>query len=359
MQKQTSTKLKARKHIKNSHLLEKIEYMGNENDPTTIELIQYDQSQIEEKVLQPNDKFLQLLKPDCINWIRISGISNGDTISKICKTFGILRFDMKDLLSNYHVTKVVEYEQNTFILMSSPYIKDNQDLEIYKNAFILGKNYLISFQEKHSTIYDDAKDAIKDGRVMIREKDEDYLLYILLNCLHSSFNECIFKLSNRINEMEDLLIDDNTDKLNVMKFISERKKDASRLKRVVSPLREEYVNLLHNTNKLIKPESTKYFEDFDDRLRTANDDLQALRESISALADLYFNNNNLRMNNVIKKLTIISTIFIPITFIAGVWGMNFEFIPELKWKYGYFFAWGIMIAVALSAIIYLKKKKWL
>lgn len=101
-----------------------------------------------------------------------------------------------------------------------------------------------------------------------------------------------------------------------------------------------------------------YFEDFDDRLRTSSDDLMALKESISSLSDLYFNNNNLRMNNVIKKLTIVSTIFIPLTFMVGVWGMNFEFMPELKWQYGYQFAWGIMFGIVVLAVFYLKRKKW-
>ena len=158
--------------------------------------------------------------------------------------------------------------------------------------------------------------------------------------------------------MEDRLIEDDTDNLNVMRFISQRKKDASLLRRVIAPLREEYINLLHNTNKLIKPENIMYFEDFDDRLRTSSDDLMSLKESISSLSDLYFNNNNLRMNNVIKKLTIVSTIFIPLTFMVGVWGMNFEFMPELKWEHGYLFAWGIMFVIVILAVFYLKRKRW-
>lgn len=358
MSKDITNKTKNRKHIRNSHLIEKIEYMGSENTPTQIHLIQYDQNHIQQKDIQITEKLPNLLKQDCINWFRVTGLTNADVISNICKSFGIPRFDIKDLLSAYHVTKVVEYERTTFMLMSSCYFDENQELKIYKNAFILGDNYIVSFQERLSPIFDDVIKAIEDGRVMIRENDEDYLLYILLNCFYSSFNDTTIKIMNRINDMEDLLINDDTENLNVMKFISERKKEISKLKRIVSPLREEYVNLLHNTNKLIKPESLRYFDDFDDRLRTVNEDLQSIRESISSLVDLYYNNNNLRMNNVIKKLTIISTIFIPMTFVAGVWGMNFELMPELKWKYGYIFAWGIMLAIGLSAVLYLKRKKW-
>lgn len=358
MSKRISTNAKMRRHVKNAHLLEKLVYMGEENISTSIELIQYDRSQISEKSVQPAEKLKDLLKPDCINWFRITGISDAETTYNICKQFGIPRFDIKDLLSGYHVTKVIEHETNTFILMSGSYINEAHELGIYQNAFILGDNYVVSFQERPTSIFDDVKDAIKGGRVLIREKDEDYLLYILLNCLHSSFNDTVIKLTNRLNEMEDRLIEDDTDNLNVMRFISQRKKDASLLRRVIAPLREEYINLLHNTNKLIKPENIMYFEDFDDRLRTSSDDLMSLKESISSLSDLYFNNNNLRMNNVIKKLTIVSTIFIPLTFMVGVWGMNFEFMPELKWEHGYLFAWGIMFVIVILAVFYLKRKRW-
>ncbi|SHE55791.1 magnesium/cobalt transporter CorA [Dysgonomonas macrotermitis] len=358
MSKRTSTSPRVRKHLDNAHLLENLVYMGEENVSTSIELIQYDKTQISERAVRPDEKLKELIKPDCVNWFRITGISDAGTTYNICKAFGIPRFDVKDLLSGYRVTKVITHDTNTFILMSGAYISEDKELIIYQNAFILGDNYVVSFQERPSTIFNDAKDAIKEGRVMIREKDEDYLLYILLNCLHSSFNDAIIKLNNRLNEMEDRLIDDDTENINVMRFISRRKKDASSLRRIIAPLREEYINLLHNTNKLIKPENIMYFEDFDDRLRTSLDDLLAFRESVSSLSDLYFNNNNLRLNNVIKKLTIVSTIFIPLTFMVGVWGMNFDYMPELRWAHGYLFAWGIMLLIVILAVFYLKRKRW-
>lgn len=358
MTKRTTAGTKMRKHVKNAHLLDKLVYMGEENVSTSIQLTQYNRTQVTERSVQPTEKLNELVKPEYVNWFRITGISEAETTYNICKMFGIPRFDIKDLLSGYPVTKVITHDKNTFILMLGSYINDDNELKIYQNAFILGENYVVSFQERATTIFNDVKDAIQESRVFIREKGSDYLLYILLNCIHSSFNDSVIKISNRLNEMEDLLIDDNTDGLNVMRFISRRKKEQSLLKRIVSPLREEYSNLLYNTNQLIKPENKMYFDDFDDRLRTSSDDLTALREAIGSLTDLYFNNNNLRMNNVIKKLTIVSTIFIPLTFMVGVWGMNFENMPELKWEHGYLFAWGIMFIILVLAVLYLKRKKW-
>jgi len=225
-------------------------------------------------------------------------------------------------------------------------------------AFILGKNFIISFQENNSPVFNNVKEAIKTSKVSIREKAVDYLLYILLNDVHSSYNDTLIRQTDKISDIEDKLIDNNTQGINIMKFIQIRKKEYSFMKRAVSSIREEYINLLHNNNKLIREENRMYFNDFDDRLRTTLDDLEIFFLSISSLSDLYFNNNNLQLNNIIKKLTIVSTIFIPLTFMVGVWGMNFEFMPELHWQYGYIFAWGIMAVIIILAIFYLKHKKW-
>jgi len=355
----TPNNVPARKNGRKNRIFTNLAYEGNINIPTTIELIQYNQKVFSSKNIPIKDNLKNYIANDKVNWFKITGISDSQTVINICKTFGIQRFDIRDLLSIYHITKVIPYEHNTFILMSNCSIEEsNHRPELYQIAFILGDNYIISFQETAESIFDDVKEAISESRLVFREKGADYLLYILLNDIHSSYNFSLTKLTDKIEEMEDKLIDDNTKGINVMKFIQYKKKEFSLLKREVSAMREEYANLLHNTNKLIKPENVLYFNDFDDKLRTSLDDLEMFHMSISSLTDLYFNNNNLRMNDVIKKLTIVSTIFIPLTFMVGVWGMNFDFMPELNWTYGYLFAWCIMIVIVIIALLFLKKKKW-
>lgn len=358
MSKQGSNNVQNKKKVRNSHFLETLTYQGNFKIPTSIELIQYSDKHFVEKQIPITENLKSDIAKDSVNWFKITGISDAQTIYNICKLFGIQRFDIKDLLSYNQVTKVIVYEQVTFILMSGCAMNDSYGTNLHQVAFILGDNYIISFQETPEPIFDDVKEAIKSSKIGIREKSADFLLYLLLNDVHSSYNESLVRLTDIINEMEDKLIDDNTQGINVMKFIQARKKEYSLLKRSVSAMREEYINLLHNTNRLIKNNNIVYFNDFDDRLRTSLDDLEMFHISISSLSDLYFNNNNLRMNNVIKKLTLVSTIFIPLTFMVGVWGMNFENMPELKWAHGYLFAWGIMIVIVVIALFFLKRKKW-
>lgn len=359
MTKRNSNGIRNRKHIKNAHLLETLSYLGEVQLPTSIELIQYNSKQTTTKSIAPTEKLKDLIKGDYINWFKITGISDAQVIFNICKSFGIPRFDVKDLLSGRHVTKVITYEHNTFILMSGCYTTESNELDLDHIAFILGDNYVVSLQENGTPIFADVQEAIKNSKVQIREKGADYLLYILLNCVQSLFNDTALKLVTKIDDMEDKLIENDTKGIDIMRFIRIRKNDYSLLKQAVSAMREEYSNLLHNDNRLIKRENKIYFNDFDDRLRTSSDDLDIFHESINSLSNLYFNNNNLKMNNVITKLTVVSTIFIPLTFMVGVWGMNFDYMPELRWRFGYIIAWGTMILIVIIALLFLKKKKWL
>ena len=346
------------KRIKNTHLLENLEYLGDNRITTSIELIQYNDKEFKSKPISDKESINKYVDDNYANWFKVIGISDVNLISNICKSFGVQRFDIKDLISNHNVSKVIAYENCTFVLISATTINSANEVEVEQIAFILTKDCIVSFQEKESPIFEDAVNAIKSSRVQIKEKDVDYLLYILLNCIYFFYSDCIIRITNKVNETEDSLAEQGFLDFDVMSFIQRRKKNYSLLKRTISPMREEYPNLLHNINKMISTENSMYFNDFDDKLRIASEDLEALNESITSLRDLYFNNNNMRMNAVIKKLTIVSTIFIPLTFVVGVWGMNFELMPELKWKYGYLFAWTVMMLIALIAIFFLKKKKW-
>lgn len=349
---------KNKKNTKRSHILDNLTYLGDDFIQTTIDLIKYNKSSFSSTSLASSTNLKENISSDNVNWFKITGISEVESIYNICRSFGVQRFDVKDLISDHLVTKVISYDMSTFVLISCPFITDDSSLKTDQVAFILTKDSILSIQERDIPIFGDALVAIESNKVMIREKGCDYLLYILLSCVYSYYNECIVKIATEITEMEDALIARDDDNVDVMRFIQNRKKDYSRLKRMISPMREEYPNLLHNANNLIAEKDMMYFNDFDDRIRIASEDIEALHESITSLSDLYFNNNNMKMNNIIKKLTVVSTIFIPLTFMAGVWGMNFDLMPELKWKYGYLFAWGMMILVAVIAILYLKIKKW-
>jgi len=344
-----------------THLLQGLSYQGNYNTPTGVEMVKYNDKQIVKKVIPAEHRLIDEINDNnSVYWFKITGFSDVDRISRICNKFGIQRFDIKDLFSNLQVTKIVTYKKATFIMLSGCFLDENGCVVVEQIAFILGPNYVISFQETESPVFDDIIQAIEDSRAQIREKAADYLLYILLNCVHTEYNDVISKLSVKLDEMEDRLInqDDVEDNKDVMRFLRIRRSDYAVMRRTIMPLREEYSNLLHNSNGLILKDNIIYFDDFDDRMRTTLEELEIMHETLASLMDLHFNNNNLKMNEVIKRLTIVSTIFIPLTFMVGVWGMNFKFMPELDWEYGYFLSWGVLIAIAVIAILFLKRKGW-
>lgn len=343
---------------RSTRLLQSLMYQGSYNIPTTAELIHYDKQQVTVKNIDINHGLTIDANDTSLSWFKIVGFSNVEAIASFCNGFGIQRFDLKDLLSNMNITKIVAYPETTFIMMSGCLNDNDGNIQTEQIAFILGKNFVVSFQEAPSPVFDDVIRAIKDSSIHLRDKGADYLLYILLNSVHNVYIDTIGNVFDKVEQMENELIEQNETGRWVMSFFRDKRKDYQLLWRSIIPLREEFNNLLHNTNNLIAKNNIIFFNDFDDRVRTTFNELEILNESIDSIMNLYFNNNNLKMNDIIKRLTIVSTIFIPLTFMVGVWGMNFRFMPELDWKYGYLLAWGVMFVVAIIAIFFLKKKKW-
>lgn len=342
----------------NNYLLAKPVYLGDQNIPMSIELIQYDSMRVEVKNIQLQSPVKDQIDKTKVNWIKITGISDANEVSRICKELGLHSFDVKDLLADQQVVKVVEYERISYILMSAFYQDRNIiDIDDMQVAFILGEHFIVSFQEGTIPIFDEVKKNIEENNVLIRQKDTDFLLYILLNAVNAFNINTVMDVEDKLANVEDQLIL-GKGSIDILKLLHECRVDYMHIRRSIMSLREEFTNLLHNTNKLIKDENMVYFNNFDDRMRTTLGDLSSFHESLTSLLDLYYNNNNLKMNDIMKRLTIVSTIFIPLTFMVGVWGMNFKFMPEVEWKYGYLSAWLVLIVIAVLSYLWIRKQKW-
>ncbi|MDH6355233.1 magnesium transporter [Dysgonomonas sp. PH5-45] len=358
MSKHPNRKIKPRKRAYAHHLSENIIYGGNFDIPTTVRLIQYDKLQVTVKDVLPDTRLYDCLKPGTVSWFKVVGFTDIKRISAICKELGVERFDVRNMFSGQRMTRVVAYPETTLMFISDAYVNEDKMLETEQLVLVLGKGFVITFQESGNPLFDEVEQAIGGAQVQLREKAADYLLYILLNSIYAQIDGAIYQFIDRLSDLEDLLIDKADTDINVMGIIRNGKANYMSMRRIISPMREEYVNLLHNSNNLISVESLIYFNDFDDKLRASLGDLDIYSESLRSLQDLYYNNNNQRMNDIIKRLTIVSSIFIPLTFLVGVWGMNFDVMPELNWQYGYLFAWGVMALVTVVAIWLLKRKGW-
>lgn len=352
------TPRKNRKPKATKHILAKPSYQGDKNIPTGITLIQYDDKQMLVKDMTSTADLKKEVVPDKVNWFKIVGISDAARISEICYAFGLQTFDIKDLLSDQQVVKVVAYDKVTYLLMPGFYLDDSSKrLDDIQIGFIIGENFVVSFQETDIPIFDDIQSGIEENQIQIRQRENDYLLYVLLRVVNMMYNNTVICMEDHLEDVEEQIYQSDSSQ-NVMTILRMRRLDYIHMKRFIISLREEYVNLLHNTNHLVKDGNLIFFNDFDDKLRTALSNLEAFHESLISLLDEYYNNNNLRMNEIMKQLTIVATIFIPLTFLAGVWGMNFHFMPELKWQYGYFVSWGLFVAVVVFVCIWMKRKRW-
>lgn len=356
MKKRTLKKTKNKP--RDNNILTKPIYLGDKDIPMSIELLQYDALRMEVKNMTLQSSIKENIDNSKVNWFKISGISDATQVNRICREFGLHGFDVKDLLADQQVVKIVAYDDVTFVLMSSFYLEPNiTGLDDMQIAFIFGNNFIVSFQEALIPVFEEVKQDIEENNGLIRQKGTDFLLYILLNAVNLSNINTIMGIEDYLAEIEDQLIV-RKDSIDILQFLHRCRVDYMHIKRSVISLREEYANLLHNTNKLISAENIVYFNDFDDRMRTMLGDLASFHESLTSLLDLYYNNNNLKMNEIIKRLTIVSTIFIPLTFMVGVWGMNFKYMPETEWKYGYIFSWLALGVVAISTYLWMRKQKW-
>ena len=356
MKKRTLKKTKNKP--RDNNILTKPIYLGDKDIPMSIELLQYDALRMEVKNMTLQSSIKENIDNSKVNWFKISGISDATQVNRICREFGLHGFDVKDLLADQQVVKIVAYDDVTFVLMSSFYLEPNiTGLDDMQIAFIFGNNFIVSFQEALIPVFEEVKQDIEENNGLIRQKGTDFLLYILLNAVNLSNINTIMGIEDYLAEIEDQLIV-RKDSIDILQFLHRCRVDYMHIKRSVISLREEYANLLHNTNKLISAENIVYFNDFDDRMRTMLGDLASFHESLTSLLDLYYNNNNLKMNEIIKRLTIVSTIFIPLTFMVGVWGMNFKYMPETEWKYGYIFSWLALGVVAIFTYLWMRKQKW-
>lgn len=340
------------------HLLAMPSYQGYSNIPTSVSLIQYDSKQSSTKDLSSAKGLKNEITENKINWFKVIGISDSARITDIGYEFGLQTFDIKDLMSDQQVVKIVAYDHITFLLMPGFYLTEgDKQLRDSQLGFIIGKDFIVSFQETPEPIFDDIQNAINDNQIPIRQKENDYLLYILLRVVNMMYNNTIIYLEDHLEDVETQMLRTRSS-LDIMSVLRTRRLDYIRMKRFIVSLREEYINLLRNANHLVKDGNLIYFNDFDDKLRTALSNLEAYHESLISLLDEYYNINNMRMNGIMKQLTIVSTIFIPLTFLAGVWGMNFKLIPELEWQYGYLFAWALFVFVVIFVCILMKRKGW-
>jgi magnesium transporter len=343
-----------------------VTYIGRkESSETKLEVIDYNKESYDRyNSNHPEDAF-NFENEEKITWININGLSNTEEIEKIGKYYGLHPLMLEDVVNTNQRPKIDEYQDYIFLVVKMLYFdKDASDALNGNNlvnehiTIAVGKDYVLTFQEADGDVFDAVRDRITNAKGRIRNNGPDYLLYALLDAIIDQYFEVADGIGDKIELLEDELFQAQPSD-DITFEIQELKRTILRIRRAVFPLREVISRLEKQDSELIEEKTRNYLRDLYDHIIQVSENIDIYREMTWGLMDMYMTTISNKMNEVMKVLTIMASIFIPLTFIAGIYGMNFEYIPELQWEYSYFVLWGIMIIIFLSMLYYFRKKKWL
>jgi len=288
----------------------------------------------------------------------INGLYDVDMIEKLGTYFHVHPLILEDVLSVNQRPKVEDSGDILFIVLRMLQFDDEKKEIISEQvSFILGKNFLFTFQEKAGDVFEPVRVRLRQYKGRIRTMGADYLAYTLLDAIVDNYFLVLEKMGDQIENLEELLVNNPTEETLIT--IHKLKREMIFLRKSVWPLRETINGLERSESSLIQKSTGIYLRDVYDHTIQVIDTVESYRDMVSGMLDIYLSSVSNRMNEVMKVLTVIATIFIPLTFIAGVYGMNFEFMPELGWKWSYPLLWLFMIGVAILMIFYFRKKRWL
>jgi len=296
--------------------------------------------------------------PAKTTWINIDGLHKLELIKQIGEHFQIHPLILEDIVNTEQRPKFEDLGDYLFIVLKMLYWNPHKNiLETEQVSILIMPHVLISFQERPGDVFDGIRERLQGKKGRIRKSGTDYLAYALMDAVVDNYFNILEKLGDEIESLEDEVM--TAPSPNSLQTLHTIKRRLLYMKKAIWPLREAVSQLERAESTLVHPPSRPYFRDIYDHAVQIIDMLETMRDMNAGLFDMYMSSVSNRMNEVMKVLTIIATIFIPITFIAGIYGMNFEWMPELKWKYAYFAVWGLILLVTGGMLAFFKRKKWL
>ena len=332
-----------------------LEYVGERPaSATRLELRRYDPQNLEEVLQATEEKCVAARGPGVV-WLNLDGLQDVEVVERIGHHFGIHPLVLEDLLNTEQRPKFEDYGDHIFVvvhMLSSP------AGEIVKEqvSMVLGRDFVVTFQERGGDVFDGVRERLRRGGRRIRARGADYLLYALLDAIVDHYFVLLEKLDDQIEALEANLDDAPT--RTTLHSMHAHKRDMIFLRRAIWPLREVLSSLQRDELALVQPETRLFLRDVHDHTLRVIETIEAMRELLASMLDVHLSMLSVRMNNVMKVLTIIATVFIPLTFIAGIYGMNFDFMPELHWRWGYPAVMLLMGAVGLAMAIAFKRRDW-
>jgi magnesium transporter len=321
-------------------------------------LIDYDEKRFQETEIEAIEQCLPYKDEPTVTWINIDGLHDIELVEKLGTHLGIHPLVLEDIVTVGQRPKLEDFEDYLFIIVKMITHDDaSGGLNAEQVSLIVGSNFIISFQEHEGDVFEPVRQRIRNKKGRIVKGGADYLAYALVDIIVDNYFTVLEKIGDRMESMDDQIVSNPVPE--TLQEIRELKREMIFLRKSVWPLREVISGMERLESKLIQKATGIYLRDVYDHTIQVIDTIEALRDMVSGHLDIYMSSISNRMNEVMKVLTIIATIFIPLTFIAGIYGMNFEFMPELKVQWAYPAVWGVMAAVTIGMVAYFRKKRWL
>ena len=326
------------------------------NERVKISLIEYSETEFIEKDFYDLSECMLHVDPNMVKWINVDGIHKVELIEAIGKKYNIHPLTLEDIANTAQRPKFEDYDNYVVAIMKMIYY--DTALRSEQLSVILMDGMVISFQEVHGgDAFDLIRNRLRTGKGRIRKMKADYLANALIDAVVDCYFSILEKIGDKIDTLEEDMISNPSKE--TMHELHSMKREMIFLRKSVWPIRELISNLERSETELITPSTDIYLRDLHDHSVRVIDTVETYRDLLSGMMDIYLSSVSNKMNEIMKVLTIITTIFVPVTFIAGVYGMNFENMPELHSKWGYAITWGVMLTIIISLLVYFKKKKWL
>jgi magnesium transporter len=331
--------------------------------PCVITLIQYNSETFFEGQFETFEDLMQRFDPSKINWVNVDGLNDIELLRKLGKQFSIHPLALEDVLNTTQRPKVEHYTDHYFIISEMIYKEENRRITLEQLSVFLGKSYVLTIQEESEhDVFEQVRSRLRGGRGYARKMKSDYLAYALLDATVDQFFPILETLGESIEAIEEELLDKPS--RGTLRKLYETKRLLLQLRRTAWPQREIFNTLIRDDSGLVSKETQIFLRDCYDHTAQIVDILESYRDLATGLMDVYLSSLGFRTNEIMRLLTVISSIFIPLTFLAGVYGMNFNTeyplnMPELNWPFGYFLCLGVMVCSAAGMVLFFKRKNWL
>lgn len=335
-----------------------IKFRGQKKtEKTTMELFDFNLDYVHEFSPKSTDKIKSCMTGDSISWLNINGLDEVNLMKELGVIFNIDNNIMSDILNPSVRPKVQEFEHGIFVTLKMLQMNERTNkLSVENLSLIITENFLISFQEEKGDFFDPVRERIRRHKNKIRMAGPDYLAFALLDMVVDNYIYIIGLLGDKIENLEERMTGNVNKQL--PELINLYKQELNFLRHHIKPTKEMILTLAKLESEFIHNENRVNYKELQDNMNEANELTDSYREMLYDLLNIYHTAATTRLNDIMKVLTMISVIFIPLTFIVGVYGTNFEYLPEIKWHYGYYIMWGIMVLVAILMIWFFRRKRW-